>query len=61
MCRYDIREKGKRISPIGTDIFDLDSIKDDIALLHYYNTKLGENSKYEVYDNKLKKVIWEEK
>lgn len=60
MGRYDIREKSKKISSISTDKYNLEFIKEDIALLHYYDTKLGENSKYEVYDNKFKKVVWEE-
>ena len=60
MNRYIIREKGRKYGPISTNIFDLDAIKKDIALLHYYDSKLNENSEYEVYDNKLKKVIWEE-
>lgn len=61
MGRYSIREKGTRTTPIEMNIFDLDSIKNEIALLHFYDAKLGEISKYEVYDNKLKKIIWEEK
>lgn len=60
MNRYEIREKGRKTGPLSTNIFDLESIKQDIEMLHYYDTKLNQLSKYEVYDNKLKKVIWEE-
>ena len=61
MGRYDIREQGKKTGPISTNEFNMRSILEDIALLHFYDSKVWESSLYEIYDNKLKKVIWQEK
>lgn len=61
MCRFRIREIKTKAEVLCTNQFNLKNIIEDIALLHYYDSKEpARNVKYEVYDTKTNKVVYSE-